>query len=319
MNVNPYILKSARTFSRAWLLLVLLGSMACAASGNEETFNLTEISEGVYVHQGKHVELEHADRDDIANIGFIIGDECIAVIDTGGSIDIGGRLREAIKKVSSLPVCYVINTHIHYDHVLGNAAFKDDQTKYVGHQNLAEEMEYNRAFFLSEFTENLGENPGDSSIIGPDITVSDELDLDLGNRVLTLRAHPPSHTYSDLSVYDNKTGTLWLSDLLFIDRIPVLDASLKGWLKTMEKLKSLQANHVIPGHGTITMPWPEAASAQDGYLDMLLNETRNEIARGTFMEDVVENVGKDEKTRWLLHEQNHRRNVTKAFSELEWE
>lgn len=319
MNVSPYILKSARTFSRAWLPLLLLGSLTCAASGNDETFNLTEISEGVYVHQGKHVELEHADHDDIANIGFITGDECIAVIDTGGSIDIGARLREAIRKISSLPVCYVINTHIHYDHVLGNAAFKDEQAKFVGHQNLAEEMEYNRAFFLSEFTANLGENPGDSSIIGPDILVSDELDLDLGNRVLTLSAHPPSHTYSDLSVYDNKTGTLWLSDLLFIDRIPVLDASLKGWLKTMEKLKSLQANHVIPGHGTITMPWPQAASAQDDYLDMLLNETRSEIAKGTFMEDVVENVGKDEKTRWLLHEQNHRRNVTKAFSELEWE
>ena len=319
MNVNPYILKSARAFSRAWLPLLLLGSTACAASGNDETFNLTEISEGVYVHQGKHVELEHADHDDIANIGFIIGDECIAVIDTGGSIDIGGRLREALRKISPLPVCYVINTHIHYDHVLGNAAFRDDQAKFVGHQNLADEMEYNRAFFLSEFSANLGENPVDSSIIGPDILVSDELDLDLGNRVITLRAHPPSHTYSDLSVYDKKTGTLWLSDLLFIDRIPVLDASLKGWLKTMEKLKSQEANHVIPGHGTITMPWPEAASAQDGYLDMLLNETRNEIAKGTFMEDVVENVGNDEKTKWLLHEQNHRRNVTKAFSELEWE
>ena len=319
MNVNPCKLKSARTFSRACLPLVLLFSITCAASGNGETFNLTEISEGVYVHQGKHVGLEHADNDDIANIGFIIGDECIAVIDTGGSIDIGGRLREAVREISSLPVCYVINTHIHYDHVLGNAAFRDDQAKFVGHQNLADEMEHNRAFFLSEFTANLGENPGDSSIIGPDITVSDELDLDLGNRVLTLSAHPPSHTYSDLSVYDNKTGTLWLSDLLFIDRIPVLDASLKGWLKTMEKLKSLEANHVIPGHGTITMPWPEAASAQDDYLDMLLNETRNEISKGSFMEDVVENVGKDEKTRWLLHEQNHRRNVTKAFTELEWE
>ena len=319
MNVNPYIVKSARTFSRACLPLLLLGSIACAASGDDETFNLTEISEGVYVHQGKHVGLEHADHDDIANIGFITGDECIAIIDTGGSIDIGGRLREAVRKISSLPICYVINTHIHYDHVLGNAAFRDTQAKFVGHQNLADEMEHNRAFFLSEFTANLGENPGDSSIIGPDITVSDELDLDLGNRVLTLSAHPPSHTYSDLSVYDKKTGTLWLSDLLFIDRIPVLDASLKGWLKTMEKLKSQEANHVIPGHGTITLPWPEAASAQDGYLDMLLNETRSEISKGTFMEDVVENVGKDEKTRWLLHEQNHRRNVTKAFTELEWE
>ena len=319
MNVNPYIPKSAKTASRTWLALVLFGSVAYASPENDTAFNLTEISEGVYVHQGKHVELEHADHDDIANIGFIIGDECIAVIDTGGSIDIGSKLGKAIDSVSSLPVCYVINTHIHFDHVLGNAAFKGEQAKFVGHENLVDEMEYNRPFFLSEFAADLGENPTDDSIIGPDIAVSGELDLDLGNRVITLSAHPPSHSYTDLSVYDKKTGTLWLSDLLFIERIPVLDGSLKGWLKTMEILKSRQASHVIPGHGTITLPWPEAASAQDDYLDMLLTETRNEIARGTFMEDIVENVGKTEKTSWLLHEQNHRRNVTKAFTELEWE
>ena len=318
MNVNLYIPKLLNTAFSISLTLALAGSV-CASQDNDTAFNLTEISDGVYVHQGKHVELEHADHDDIANIGFIVGDECIAVIDTGGSVDIGGRLRKAVTEISSLPVCYVINTHIHYDHVLGNAAFRDAQAKFVGHENLADEMAYNRPFFISEFAADLGENPGDDSIIGPDITVSDELELDLGNRVITLNAHSPSHSHSDLSVYDEKTGTLWLSDLLFIDRIPVLDASLRGWLKTMETLKSQPANHVIPGHGTITMSWPEAASAQDRYLDVLLNEVRSEISKGTFMEDVVENVGREEKARWLLHEQNHRRNVTKAFAELEWE
>ena len=309
---------SSDIISRTCLALALIGS-AYASTDGDGTFNLTEISAGVYVHQGKHVDLEHVDHDDIANIGFIVGDDCIAVIDTGGSVDIGARLRKAINTISSLPVCYVINTHIHFDHVLGNAAFREDQPGFVGHENLALEMEHNRPFFLSEFAANLGENPGDASIIGPDITVSDQLDLDLGSRVITLNAHPVSHSHTDLSVYDHKTGTLWLSDLLFIDRIPALDGSLKGWLKTMEILKSQPANHVIPGHGPITLPWPEAASSQDRYLDLLLSETREEITKGTFMEDVIEVVGETEKTRWLLHEQNHRRNVTRAFTELEWE
>ena len=214
-----------------------------------------------------------------------MGDDCIAVIDTGGSVDIGLALKNAIKSVSSLPVCYVINTHVHFDHVLGNIAFKELAPKFVGHENLVQEMEHNRSFFLSEFAADLGENPSEATIIGPDITVSGQLDLDLGNRVITLNAHPPSHSYSDLSIYDHKTGTLWLSDLLFIDRIPVFDASLKGWLEIMEILKSQPASHVIPGHGPITLPWPEAASPQDRYLNMLLSETREEIAKGTFMEE----------------------------------
>ena len=318
MTVCADILKIAVMISRTWLMLALIGT-AYASPDNKETFNLTEISQGVYVHQGKHVDLEHVDHDDIANIGFITGDECIAVIDTGGSVTIGHALKNAIKNISSLPVCYVINTHIHFDHVLGNFAFKEYEPEFVGHENLVEEIEHNRSFFLSEFADDLGETPVDASIIGPDIAVSGRLDLDLGNRVITLSAHPPSHSYTDLSIYDNNTGTLWLSDLLFIDRIPVLDGSLKGWLKTMEALKLQQANHVIPGHGTITLPWPDASNAQDSYLTMLLNDTRKEIAAGTFMEEVVDSVGKSEKTEWLLHEQNHGRNVTKAFTELEWE
>ena len=306
------------TISGTWLILALIGN-AYAGTENTGTFNLTEISRGIYVHQGKHVDMDHVDHDDIANIGFITGDECIAVIDTGGSVNIGHALKNAIKHTSPLPVCYVINTHVHFDHVLGNIAFKEYEPEFVGHENLIEEMEQNRSFFLSEFAANLGENPGDASIIGPDIGVSGRLELDLGNRVITLIAHPPSHSYTDLSIYDNNTGTLWLSDLLFIERIPALDGSLKGWLKTMEALKLQQANHVIPGHGTITLPWPDAASAQDRYLNTLLSETRKEIEEWTFMEEVLNKVGKSEKTRWLLHEQNHKRNVSKAFSELEWE
>ena len=290
-----------------------------AFADGDEGFDLTELSEGIYVHQGKHVNFEHVNHDDIANIGFIAGDECIAVVDTGGSVAIGRALKKAIEIKSSLPICYVINTHIHFDHVLGNVAFKADEPKFIGHKNLKQEIEQNRPFFLSEFSADLGPNPGDESIIGPDITVSDTLELDLGNRVITLTAHLPSHSYTDLSIYDEKTGALWLSDLLFIERIPVLDGSLKGWLKTMEKLKLQNANHVIPGHGTITLSWPEALSAQENYLDMLLIETRRQINQGAFMEEIVDTVGEEEKKDWLLYQQSHKRNVTKAFTELEWE
>ena len=292
-------------------------SAAAGRAGGAE-FNLSEVAPGLYVHQGRHAGLEDAGRDDIANIGFIAGDECIAVIDTGGSIATGAALRDAIKARSALPICYVINTHIHFDHVLGNAAFKPDNPKFVGHENLKEEMAQNRSFFLSEFAANLGTALGPDSIVGPDLVVTDQLDLDLGNRAITLTAHPPAHTYTDVSIYDEKTGALWLSDLLFIDRIPALDGSLKGWLAVLEKLKALEGGPVVPGHGA-PAAWPEAGAAQEAYLLMLLTDTREAIAQGEFMEDVIESVGREEKQRWLLHEENHRRNVTRAFTELEWE
>ena len=62
----------------------------------------------------------------------------------------------------------------------------------------------------------------------PTSLVSTRLDLDLGGRHLMLRALGPAHTDNDLTIMDDKTRTLWLSDLLFVDRLPVVDGSLLG-------------------------------------------------------------------------------------------
>lgn len=304
---------------RSMPLILAVLSLGCRASAEkEEDFNLTEVAAGLYVHNGLHVSLEHPQHDDIANIGFIVGERCVAVIDTGGSYRIGKKLRTAIGQHTSVPICYVINTHIHYDHLLGNVAFQQDNPKFIGHKNLAGAILRNREFFLKEYGADLGPAAADS-IIGPDITVDGTMEIDLGNRKLILTAHPVAHTHNDLTVYDPKTKTLWLSDLLFKERIPVLDGSLRGWLALMAQLKTSSATYVVPGHGPVSDNWPEAASAQERYLQGLLTEIRQMIAEGRFMEDVIESAGLTEQNRWLLFEQDHRRNVSRAFIELEWE
>ncbi|MFQ5661202.1 MAG: quinoprotein relay system zinc metallohydrolase 2 [Gammaproteobacteria bacterium] len=303
----------------AFKSIILFHFTTVAASGRAPGFNLTEVATGIYVHQGLHVPFEDPQHDDIANIGFIIGQSCVAVIDTGGSVRIGKLLRNHIHKITSVPVCYVINTHIHVDHLLGNIAFNPDTPKFIGHQQLKNAVLRNRTFFLENYAADLGDNPSEASIIGPDITVQETMDLDLGGRRLTVKAYPPAHTFTDLTIYDHKTGTLWLSDLLFIDRIPALDGSLRGWLTVLDKLETTQIDRVIPGHGPVSAHWPGADAAQKRYLTLLLHQTREMIAKGSFMEDVIDTVGREEKKRWLLYDQHHKRNVSKAFTELEWE
>ena len=222
------------------------------ASGNTESFNLQQVAKDIYLHQGVHVEFTHPQHDDIANIGFIVGEKCIAIIDTGGSVTIGHELLLSLREVSQLPVCYVINTHVHFDHILGNLAFLKEGPQFVGHSQLADAVEQNRDFFLKKFAANLGLTPDRESIISPCLTVDKTMDLDLGNRVIRLTAYQTAHSHNDLTILDLETKTLWTGDLVFRERVPSLDGKLKGWLAVLETLKNQEINLAIPGHGTIS-------------------------------------------------------------------
>jgi quinoprotein relay system zinc metallohydrolase 2 len=289
------------------------------AGGDTESFNLEQVAEGIYLHQGVHVDFTHPQHGDIANIGFIVGEKCVATIDTGGSVTIGQELLLAIREISQLPVCYVINTHVHFDHILGNLAFLKEGPQFIGHGQLVDAVEQNRDFFLEQFRRNLGPTPNRDSIIGPSLTVDKTMDLDLGNRLIRLTAYQTAHSHSDLTVLDLDTKTIWTGDLVFRERIPSLDGKLKGWLTVLEEFQNQQINLAIPGHGTISHDWPQTYAAEESYLTMLLNDTRVAIKNGQFLEKAVSSIGKEEKQEWLLHEQHHGRNVTKAFTELEWE
>ena len=156
-------------------------------------------------------------------------------------------------------------------------------------------------------------------MVAPTLLVHDRTEIDLGGRVLRLVAHPTAHTDNDLSIYDRRTATLWLSDLLFMERTPAIDGSLTGWLRVIAELRHLDAARVVPGHGPASADWPGALDAQERYLRTLRDEIRDILAAGGRMEDAVRTVGRSEREKWLLFDDYNARNVVTAFAELEWE
>ncbi len=301
--------------------LAALATLSCALPAHAAAdFPVAEVAPGVFVHLGKPLALEAAGHDDIANLGFIIGSRCVAVIDTGGSVRIGRALRGAIRARTTLPVCYVINTHVHVDHVLGNAAFQAPATHFVGHEQLATALSQSREFFLKNYAGDLDAPPSPQQIIGPDTTVAidTDLELDLGARHLHLRAWPKAHTDSDLTVFDDSTATLWTGDLLFVQRTPALDGSIKGWLAALERMSAVPAKHVVPGHGPPSGDLPAALEPQRRYLQALLVGLRQEIADGKPLQAAIREVN-PEHSGWLLWDETHPRNVARVYQELEWE
>ena len=75
----------------------------------------------------------------------------------------------------------------------------------------------------------------------------------------------------------------------------------------------------MPGHGKVTGDWPGASAAQERYLRALLSETRAALRARKTLQEAVETIGAGGDDQWLLFDAFHRRNVTAAFAELEWE
>jgi quinoprotein relay system zinc metallohydrolase 2 len=310
-------------FAPVWLTaLVALGLAASRAQSPSarNSFFIKPVADGVYAHFGHVAMTSPANAGDIANVGVIVGRDAVAVVDTGGSVQVGQALLAAVHAITSKPVRYVINTHEHPDHVFGNAAFENTVT-FVGHHNLPAQMQKRGDFYLHSFREALGyEAIGEVRIVPPTLLVTDEMTLDLGDRRLRLTAWtPPAHTDCDLTILDETTGVLFSGDLVFVQHVPVLDGSLPGWLSVLPRLAELPAKIVVPGHGRTVAPWPQALDDERRYLTVLAGDTRRLIAAGVPLAQAVPLIGLSERDRWELFDDYNARNATAAFSELEWE
>jgi quinoprotein relay system zinc metallohydrolase 2 len=303
----------------------MMGLAACttpawpaAAVQDPRPWVTEEVAPGIHIRRGVDEDVSASNDDAIANIGFVIGREAVAVTDAGGSLNDGRRLRASIRQATALPIRYVLMSHVHPDHVFGAGAFSADHPVYVGHAGLPHALALRWEYYRARTEAILGKDTVGALVL-PTMLVRDQAQIDLGGRALELTAHGIAHTDSDLTAFDSQTGTLIASDLLFVHRVPSLDGSLKGWLKELALLKSVAAKRAVPGHGPTSVDWPLGCRDLERYLGVLLRETRAAIAKGQDIDAAVKTVGLSERGRWALFDDYNGHNVIQAFKELEWE
>ena len=183
------------------------------------------------------------------NAGFVIGDDGILVVDTFEDPGCARDLLADIRKISNLPIKFVVNTHYHYDHVSGNNVFADAGAVIVAHRNVrAWVRTENLKFFGPKITAE--QKARVESIALPTVVHDGAVDLYLGSRRITVRYYP-GHTGGDSVVSIPDAHVVFCGDLLWKEHIPnFIDANTTAWLKTLDALPNdYGANTWVPGHG----------------------------------------------------------------------
>ena len=310
-------------FGRGWvapaaacLATWLLPAGAFAA----EPLPTTEVAPGVFVYQAPFQLLAPDNQGAIANVGFVVGKEGVAVIDTGNTREAGERLLASVKARTDLPVRYVINTHMHPDHALGDSAFRATGAKFVAHAKFARALNARAQSYVDAAKRQAGEAlaPKLDDIVTPDVTVSDKMTLDLGGRALELEAWPTAHTDNDLTVRDAETDTWFLGDLLFMTHLPSVDGSFEGWVKLMARIRDRKVARVVPGHGPASAEWPAALAPQQRYFDRLRTDVQALLDKGESLASASQKAGLSEREAWALFDEFNARNAIEVYRELEW-
>lgn len=325
-DTRPLCEAQANRISEAWLegRSGLIGAGAkCQPTEDLTALPLEQVAPGIHVFIGDPVQMEDSADGRIANLGVVIGEASVAVIDTGSTRSQGQELYAAIRSLTDLPVSHVILTHMHPDHALGTAIFSEAGAEVLAHASMPRALEFRAQSYLDSMTRLYPpEDVIGTEIVLPDRTIEDRDTIDLGGRALTLQAEGTAHTDNDLTVYDETTATLFTGDLVFRELAPVVDGSLTGWLQWLAESPQPPPRLFVPGHGAVTSSWAEATGPQAEFLTALRDATRQAIAAGAPMSEAVPQITKSlqgHKDAWNSFSQTAARDATAAYKELEWE
>ena len=195
----------------------------------------------------------------LSNAGFVVGDDGVVVIDSFVTVDAAGafslqaaqQVLDEIRKVTSLPVKFVVNTHYHLDHVSGNSVFVDAGAKVVAQRNV-------RGWMRTETLRLFGDKikPEQKAFVealpAPVVTYDEAITIHLGSREVQVRSLP-GHTGSDSIVVVPDARTVFAGDLFWRNTLPnLMDGSIKSWLATLDTIEARFADYTfIPGHGDV--------------------------------------------------------------------
>ena len=274
-----------------------------------------KLNENSYYFYGKEEYFSTKNGGDIANTAFIITKNSVILIDTGSSELYGEQIKKAISKITSKPIKYIINTHHHPDHFLGNSAFTNSNI--YASKFTKEEIENNGELYITNLTNLVNEAISNTKVKAPNqILNSKELIFDdYKLKILYL----DGHTKSDVAIYDEKTKILYASDLIFNKRtMATPHANINKWIASLKELKNIDFKLTVPGHG-VAFENKSVIDENINYLKYLDNTLKNSAKKGLDIFEILNLPTPKEFNNFTMFKEEFERSVINLYPTYEKE
>ena len=255
------------------------------------------------------------------NAGFVVTDSGVAVIEALGSPYQGKRLLASIRRVTRVPIRYLILTHHHPDHTFGAIVFTRAGARVVAHPNrqiLAAENGDDDLVASWDGVVGIQELQGFAFADTPDIPVTGDTTLVLGGRQLVLAHQPNAHTAGDLTVWLPQSKVLFAGDLVIEDGVTmVVDGSSAGVLAALGRLEQYGASVVIPGHGRVVADPTAQMARTRHYLDSARTAMQDALSQGRPLSRVLARMPPPDSGRPVSLASRRQRNAVVIYQEME--
>jgi glyoxylase-like metal-dependent hydrolase (beta-lactamase superfamily II) len=237
-----------------YVLAAALLSHMTTLLANDTNYNLTRIADGIYVIFGPTDRQTKENRGFRNNVGIVLTDEGVVIIDPGGSAWAGEMVVERISAISRKPIIAIFNTHAHGDHWMGNEGIKRTYPEAVIYAHPIAKRKIEGADgeqwleLVDQRTQGTG---GNKKLVPPDKALNDNTIVEFGATRFQVHHAGPAHTDNDLMVEVIEQRVLFTGDIVRNGMIGLIeeDGSFKGNITAIDKILNDQFNFYIPGHG----------------------------------------------------------------------
>ena len=280
--------------SVATVAIVAAFALSGAAFAQDLGPRVQKLADGVYVHAGKGFE---------SNSGIILTQEGVVVIDTGQNPVESRDIMDTVKKLTSMPVRLVINTEPHGDHTTGHYVFSPPALVVAaagGGESMrgAERAAPDRIQRLAATTPEMKTALEGYRFIPPHIEYHDTMTINLGGKTLELMYLPRVHSESDTAVWLPAERVVFSASAFVNNQINILRpfVTIPDILAAGKKLKALNPQHVVPGHGT--PGGVEIFDKGEKYYALLLERVDKAMKEGKSLDDIQKEVKMPEYASW---------------------